>query len=57
VRKSGDDVFDCCILHIDVFGGPECLCFFRERSVLGPEYQKDATSDVRAIALGVFFKL
>jgi hypothetical protein len=26
VRKSGDDIFDCRILHDVLFGGPECLC-------------------------------
>jgi hypothetical protein len=48
VRKSGDDVFDCHILHDVLFGGPECLF------VLLIE-KGDANSVGRDIALGLFF--
>jgi hypothetical protein len=26
VRESRNDVFDSCILHVYVLGGPECIC-------------------------------
>jgi hypothetical protein len=56
VREAGDDVFDCLILHVGLFGGPECLyLLLREKGFHGPEYQKDANSVNRAIALGVIF--
>jgi hypothetical protein len=35
VREDRNDVFDGGVLHVDVLGGPECLCaLLREKGVM-----------------------
>jgi hypothetical protein len=53
VREAHNDVFDSCLLHLDVLGGPECLCALLIWKRVWNGVPKRRKCLLRAIALGI----
>jgi hypothetical protein len=53
VREARNDVFDSCVLHLDVLGGPECLCALLSWKRVWTGVLKRRKCLLRAIALGI----
>jgi hypothetical protein len=53
VREASNDVFDSCIPHLDVLGGPECLCALLSWKRVWTGVPKRRNCLLRAIALGI----
>jgi hypothetical protein len=53
VREARNDVFDSCVLHLDVLGGPEFLCALLSWKCVWTGVPKRRKCLLRAIALGI----
>jgi hypothetical protein len=52
MRETRHDVFDGCVLHLDVLGGPECLCALLRWKRFWTGVPKRCECCLRAITLG-----
>jgi hypothetical protein len=53
VREASNDVFESCVLHIAVLGGPECLCALLSWKRVWTGVPKRRKCLLRAVALGI----
>jgi hypothetical protein len=53
VREARNDVLNSCVLHLDVLGGPECLCALLSWKRVWTGVPKGCKCLLRAIALGI----